>query len=133
MNILDAYKKYRNAYKNPMSVMWNIFRKEKFISVVLKDGRELGLINSFVFIYASLMDSFPEKERMEKFIESALRIQKSESEDQNGKFIELDYNDYHIKLYSPFETGKSGLSSIVEIFLLEDYKFLRPEGAKKLI
>lgn len=129
MNILGAYKKYRKAYKNPISVMWNIFRKEKFISVVLKDGREVGLTHFFTVIYPIFIESFPEKEKSEKFIESALRIQKPDCEDQNGKFIQLDYNNYHIKLYIPFKTGNLDLSSTVEVFLFEVYKFLRPEGA----
>ena len=104
------------------------FQEKKFISVVLKDGREMELNLYFVFNYATLMESIPEKEKSEKFIEYALRIQKSESEDQNGKFIELDYNNHHIKLYSPFEIGNLDLNSIIEVFLFEDYKFLRPEG-----
>ena len=53
MTVLDSYRRYRNSYKNYLSVMWNVRRGKDIIKVILKNGDRFQWRQSKVWTYAA--------------------------------------------------------------------------------
>lgn len=125
MNIFDLYKKYKLAYENWISVMWNVHRRREFIPVILKGYGKRVWQTRLVWDYASIVELFPEKaERLKQLYDS---IQEHSNKDELGEFIKFEYNKHQCRFYGAAEKGRLINGDIVGIFFREDYKFLDPE------
>ena len=110
MRILSAYKRYKLAYRNYTSVMYNIYRKKNYIKVILRGGGEHNWISSYCTNYSFY------------YYYDLGNIQ--EYSDKKAEFLEFTYNDKKIKLCGVREGG----GDLFGVFIQDDYKFLNVEN-----
>ena len=102
-NIINSKNKYKTAYKNYLSVMWNVWRGKDKIKVVLCDGK-IKYFNSFhYYMYPDLTSN------------KKIQIYDFRPEDN---YMEFTYNGKDVNL--AFRLG----SDIGAVFGKEDYSFL---------
>ena len=113
--------------KNWTSVMWKIFRKKEFITVILKDHSKRMWPSRWVWNYYVTINSFPKNgEKLKQFYDF-IQIPNNSNKDEIGEFIEFEYKNHSCKFYGVVEAGRPINGDIEGVFFRESYKFLSPE------
>ena len=128
MNIFYVYKKYKEAYGNPISVMWRINRGDEFIPVILKDRKRVWE-RYYIQNYAKIIKSFPSRSKELADFYDSIQESNHGDTDENGQFITFEYNNKHLKFYGVIENNTIVNGAIDEVFFYEDYKFLSSKDA----
>jgi len=116
MRLIDAYKRYKNSYKNYPSVMFKLAIGKKEISVKLKDGTLRNWVDECVWYYSML--NYSGEEKLLKILDDY------SSSKLSGSPIELRYNERRIRLFPNSFSGDFG--GFLEIFVENTYKELLP-------
>jgi len=107
MKLIDVYKRYKNSYKNYLSVILKLAMGKKEISVTLRDGTLRNWSEEIVWYYTIL--TYPREEKLLKILDDYSNSKLSESP------IELRYNERGIKLFPNSFDGDFG--GFLEIFI----------------
>ena len=109
------------AYENYISVMLNIMGKKEWIPVILNDHEKRSWLSEWVFMYADIVKSFPQKagELKDYFGYIHEHIDKD--------CVEFEYNNHHCIFYGAIENEKTINGDLLNVFFREDYKFLSPD------
>lgn len=110
MSLLESYLRYKLAYKNPLSIMFNSYNHKRNIKVVLKNGEKRIWDHHVVYNY-SVCNLFKEA-NVESYFNN------------NIDYFTFKYKDIQVKL----QGVREGNGDILDVFLNEEYKFLKPHN-----
>ena len=111
-NIMDARNRYKTAYKNYMSVMWNIRKNELIIRVKLDDGQIHNWSNAKVRMYQAIISK----------AHSNVNIDINSNDDTIAGTLKFTYKK------RPLVFSVDEWTDVIEVFLEEGYKFLDVEN-----
>ena len=132
MNIFYTYKKYKEfkaSYENPITALWRAYKREEFISIILKDRDKRVQQVGWVIDYASTIGLFPEKAKKLKGFYDSVRIHDRPDRGKAEVCLEFEYKNHQCKFYGVIENGRTINGDIVGIFFKEEYKFLDLENS----
>ena len=105
-DVIDFKNRYKTAYKNYISVIWNLYRGKNKIKVIFRNGNSNCIGGKLVWNYAKLITN-------KNVHISDLPL------DSSG--ITFTYNGKSITL-------EGGIGAIGDVFGLEEYGFLKVEN-----
>ena len=111
-NIMDARNRYKTAYKNYMSVMWNIRKNEPIIRVKLGDGQIHNWSNAKIRMYQAMISK----------THSNVNIDVNSNDDSIVGTLKFTYKK------RPLVFSVDEWTDLIEVFLEEGYKFLDVEN-----
>ena len=109
---MDARNRYKTAYKNYMSVMWNIRKNELIIRVKLDDGQIHNWSNAKVRMYQAIISK----------AHSNVNIDINSNDDTIAGTLKFTYKK------RPLVFSVDEWTDVIEVFLEEGYKFLDVEN-----
>ncbi|WMT55535.1 MULTISPECIES: FkbM family methyltransferase [unclassified Acidiplasma] len=130
MLIFKTYKRYKSAYKNYISVMWNLYEGKDTIEIILKNGHKEVLSSESVFTLALLIENnvdvneiqlsefkkFTFHSNLVELVRSGLEYQKAMEFFLNDK---IPYKNHIFVMHGLKKVGDIG-----GCFVREEYKFL---------
>ena len=129
MSIFNIYRKYKKSFENPLSVMWNEYRRKELILVKLKDHKKRMFPLEWVWDYANTIMLFPGKgSKLREFYDSIQNLG-NDKKDEKGSYIDFEYKNQKCKFYGVVENGKIINGDLVGTFFREDYMFLNLENS----
>lgn len=128
-NYFEVYKKYKASYENPITVMFKAYMRNGFIPVLLKDHYKRIWPVYWVYGYAGMVAQSPEKGEKLKIFYDSIQKPNHPNRDENGEFVEFEYNNYQCRFYGCAEGGRIINGAIEDVFFREDYKFLNPNNS----
>ena len=141
--MLDIYERFRKAYRNPLSVMWNLYRRKDIIHVVLMDrsqeklspGATSGLsilIEKGIIINKMTLNEFKkltETEWKDLWHLIANGIEFTKAMDIMKSIVEIRYNEkIPYKNNVIIMHGLKDNGDLIDVFIWEDYSFLNVSG-----
>jgi hypothetical protein len=103
MHKFDVIKKYRYSYKNWLSVLINLYKKQERILIIYRNGKKETKSIENVIDYAS-----------NNYYKNCLKVTKGDT---------IKYQGKELKLY-----GSESNGDIQGIFFNDDYRFLAPKN-----
>jgi len=110
MDLLNRIRRYRNAYKNYISVMWGIYTKKEPLKCILKDDSVHMWSIHKAWQYTYFVPKINESNVIDYF-------------DGKAEYLKLQYKDKGVVFYGADEMGDVG-----GIFYAEQYKMLKPRN-----
>jgi len=111
-NIADARSRYKTAYKNYMSVMYNIRRNKPIIKVKLSGGQTHNWSNAQVRLYEAIISK----------AHSNVNIDVNSNDEPIAGMLKFTYKK------RPLVFSVDEWTDIIEVFVEEGYKFLDVEN-----
>jgi len=105
-NIIDARNRFKTAYKNYISVMWNLWRGKNKIKVIFQNGNSIYISHNLVWSYSELL------------INKNTHIYDLNLDSNSIKFT------YNVKTI----TMEGGTGGVGDVFGSEGYAFLNVEN-----
>ena len=139
-NIYRTFRRMRKTYANALFVMWNLFQKKEAINITFRDGISAKLSPNLVYLFPLLT-------------ENGIELDKAKDIFQNNKFTSLemgwllDLTSKDAELSTAIDVikrargfqqnekityknkdivihGLKDNGDLIDVFVLEDYKFL---------
>lgn len=138
MTILGSYKRYKESYRNYISVLWNMYRKREFITIILRDGRKSKVNNAIASLltYSSkniltmteVLDYYEHK-KLESNQVFQLSLLINKGIDLHKALIcleenKISYKNSEIIIHGWLSKGVTNNGDIIGVFIDEEYKFL---------